>query len=391
MSDAIDIRTARPDDVEAMFDRDAEAFGGSFSPERRVAWTELFDLDRFRLAFDGSTIVGIAGSHALELTLPGSIQVQLGGVTFVSVAPTHRRQGLLRRLMGEVHADIDARGEPVAGLMASDAGIYERFGYGAATRRRYVEIDRRRFHIADERVPAPLGVQLVDPMEHLDPLAAIYDRYRRGRVGEVSRTARWIETRLREIEGTVRAAVHADGYALWTITQDWNAFDVRHGLHLQDLVACTPEAHVALWQLVLSHDLVGPVHCHTAVALDDPLSLLLENYRGLKTVHLHDFVWLCPRRVGDLLAARRHRVDDAMVIDVEGERWHVSGGPHGAEAQLSDLEAALTMTRSAFGALVLGGVSATELALGGRLSGSDLGRADAFFGWSPLPHCSTPF
>jgi predicted acetyltransferase len=391
MRSDISFRTARPEDLDAMFDRDAEAFAGSYTADERVAWRNIVDMDRFRLALDGSTIVGIAGSHALELTLPGGGQVSMGGLTWVSVAPTHRRQGILRRLMDDVHADIDGRGEPIAGLLASDAGIYERFGYGASTRRRYIQIDRRRFPMAQSRAADPSGIQLADPLDHLDHLASIYDRYRRSRVGEVSRTSAWIEMRIRDNVGVVRSAIHADGYALWTVKEDWNVFDAQHELHLSDVIACTPEAHSALWNLVLSHDLIGPVRCEAAVALDDPLPLLLENPRGMKTEHLHDFLWLCPRRIGDLLAARRYRIEDRMVIEVDGERWQVAGGPDGAEAQPTDLDADVVMTSTAFGPLLLGGVTATELSLGGRLTGRNIGRIDAFFGWSPLPHCSTPF
>jgi predicted acetyltransferase len=390
MGTEIEIRTAVPDDFEAMFDRDAEAFAGSYTPPEREAWRKVAELDRFRIACDGDDLVGIAGSHPLELTLPGGGQVAMGGLTWVSVAPTHRRQGLLRRLMDEVHADIDRRGEPVAGLLASEGGIYERFGYGYATRQRSVEIDRRRFQIAPPHTPPSGQLRLINPAEHIDTMAALYDRYRRNRVGEVSRSVAWIEMRLGE-EPEVRAALHVDGFVTWTVKADWNGFDAKHQLEVLDLIACTPEAHVALWNLVLTHDLVGPVGSVGAVALDDQLPLLLTNPRGLRTRRLSDFLWLCPRRCGDLLAARRYRVDDRLVIDVEGERWLIDGSPDGAAASATDADPDLTMSRAALGALLLGGVSATELSLAGRLRGADLRRADLFFGWTPLPHCSTSF
>ena len=68
------------------------------------------------------------------MTLPGGAAVPTGGVTWVSVAVTHRRQGLLGRLLEATHEDIDGRGEPLAALTASEGGIYERFGYGIASR-----------------------------------------------------------------------------------------------------------------------------------------------------------------------------------------------------------------------------------------------------------------
>ncbi len=386
----IEIRTPTTDDLDEMFRRDAEAFGGTFTDEQQVRWRELLDLERFRIACDGATLIGLAGSHPLELTLPGGGIVAMAGTTWVSVAPTHRRQGVLRRLMDAVHADADARGEPVAGLQASEAAIYERFGYGAATRWRHVEIDRRRVEMAGRFHPASGNLTMIDPLEHVESIAEIYDRYRRGRVGEVSRSPAWIEMRMHDETGTQRGVLHRDGYAIWTITEDWNEFDPQHELRLHDLVACTPEAHRELWALVLGHDLVGPIRTHHSVTLDDPLPALLTNPRAVKTTTVHDFLWLCPRRVGELLAARRYRVEDSLVVDVEGERWQIDGGPDGAEVSATSTVADVSMTRSAMGALVLGGVTATELAGAGRLSG-DTRRGDVFFGWAPAPHCTTSF
>ena len=51
----------------------------------------------------------------------------------VSVASTHRRQGLLTSMMRRQLDDVRAWGEPLAVLTASEPGIYGRFGYGAAT------------------------------------------------------------------------------------------------------------------------------------------------------------------------------------------------------------------------------------------------------------------
>jgi predicted acetyltransferase len=387
----IEIRTPTDDDLDAMFRRDEEAFGGAFTDEQRITWRGLLDLDRFRLACDGPSLVGLAGSHPLELTLPGGGIVPMAGTTWVSVAPTHRRQGLLRLLMNAVHADADERGEPVAGLQASEAAIYERFGYGAATRWRHIEIDRRRVDIAERFRPDAVGLTMVDPLKHVEQLAEIYDRYRRGRAGEVSRSAAWIEMRMKEESGRRGGVIHDDGYAIWTITEDWNEFDAQHELRLHDLVACTPEASRALWNIVLSHDLVGPIRARQSVTLDDPLPYLLTDPRAVKTTTVNDFLWLCPRRIGDLLAARRYRVSDALVIDVDDERWLVEGGPDGAAASVTDADPNISMTRAALGALVLGGVTATELAAAGRLTGVDLSRADVFFGWAPAPHCTTSF
>lgn len=392
----IQFRQAVPDDLDALIDRDLQAFSGTFTADERVTWRELLDLDRFRVAYDGPDLVGVAGSHELELTLPGGAIVPLGGTTWVSVAPTHRRRGIVRRLMDDVHADIDERGEPIAGLMASEGSIYERFGYGVATRWRVVEMDTREAKVVD---PPDDVLRMVAPADHVDELWDRFERHRASRPGEVSQSRAWIAMRVAQLKQPF-CALHEDGYALWTIDADWGEAEPAHTLRVFDLVASTPQAYAALWNIVLTVDLVRTVVARPPVALDDRLPYLLSDQRTVRTKALHDFLWLRPNRVGELLAARRYRIDDELVVEIvdgdgasDVERWRLSGGPDGAVCDATDAEPDVTMSRAAMGSLLLGGVSATELGGGGRLSslGIELGRVDAFFGWSPTPHCTTSF
>ena len=53
-------------------------------------------------------------------------------LTNVTVAPTHRRRGLLRRMITNDLRSAADRGEPVGIPIASEYPIYGRFGYGAA-------------------------------------------------------------------------------------------------------------------------------------------------------------------------------------------------------------------------------------------------------------------
>ena len=82
-------------------------------------------------AFDGDAIVGGAGVFPFELSIPGG-PLPCAGVTVVGVLPTHRRRGILDRMMRAQLADVRERGEPLAALWASEETIYGRFGYGLA-------------------------------------------------------------------------------------------------------------------------------------------------------------------------------------------------------------------------------------------------------------------
>src|SRR5437867_1253982 len=86
-------------------------------------------VDRTIGAYDGGRAIGVATSLDFELTVPGG-QLPMAGVTWVGVLPTHRRRGVLRELMRLQLEDLRRRGEPLAGLWASESLIYGRFGYG---------------------------------------------------------------------------------------------------------------------------------------------------------------------------------------------------------------------------------------------------------------------
>lgn len=394
----IEIRPATEEDFPAMATLDGRAFGEPWKDEDVEAFRSVVDLDRFRVATDGPDLVGVAGSFAQELTVPGGAQVSAGGVTWVAVATSHRRRGLLRRLLGVIHEDIDERGEVVAMLLASEGGIYERFGYGIATRFRVCTIDRRATRIDERFVPPDLQVRIVDPHDHLDAIEEIFERYRRGRTGEVRRDAQWVRLRFHEFGTGTTTALHPDGFASWKVTAAWNDGHPAHEVRLLELVAVTPEAHAALWHTVLSIDLAGPIRSVSAVAPDDPLPYLLTNPRALRTNELNDMLWIRPHLVGPLLSARTYGTDDELVIEVDidgrAQRWRVEGSAEGGTARKVRSRPDLTLDRAALGALCLGGVSATTLQRGRRLVARDsaaLRRADAFFGTRPLPHCATGF
>ena len=78
-------------------------------------------------------MVATSAVYTQELTIPGGAALSMGGVTWIATLPTHRRRGLLRRLMVAMSADMVERGEVLSGLGASEGNIYGRFGYGPAT------------------------------------------------------------------------------------------------------------------------------------------------------------------------------------------------------------------------------------------------------------------
>lgn len=386
---AIELRTPTDADIEAMLRLDGVAFGAVWKPEEFEKVRPIMDLDRFRIAVDGGDLVGMSGSYGFEMTVPGGASLPTGGVTWVAVLVTHRRQGLLRRMLDAVHADIADRGEPMAALTASEGAIYERFGYGIAALDRNVEIECRRAQLRSGVAARAGSVRIVDGDALVPALVDRWERARRGRAGEISRSETWHRMQVARRGQAAVHAIHDDGYAVWTVAENWNDGLPMHHLRLVELAAATPEAHRDLWATVLSVDLVGSI-TSSNVPLDDPLPYLLEDHRVVRTTAVRDGVWLRVRDVPACFGARTYGTDDDIVVEADGVRWRL--GASGCRKVRSRPD--LVGDGASLSALLLGGVRPSALVAGGRLTARSteaLRRADAAFVTAPTPYNQTGF
>ena len=127
----ITIRQITADEVTAFRQNISRAFGDDADEAHNDRWLAQVDLDRTYCAYDGDVMVGTAAAFSFEMTIPGGV-APTGGLTMVSVRPSHRRRGVLRMMMDAHLADVHGRDEAFAALWASEATIYGRFGFGDA-------------------------------------------------------------------------------------------------------------------------------------------------------------------------------------------------------------------------------------------------------------------
>jgi GNAT superfamily N-acetyltransferase len=102
--------------------------------------TRLLEPGRTVGAFVEGQLVGTVDATSGGLTLPGGAIVGHAAVTHIGVLPSFTRKGIATELIHHQLHDIAARGEVVATLRASEATIYERYGYGAASSSQSVEV-----------------------------------------------------------------------------------------------------------------------------------------------------------------------------------------------------------------------------------------------------------
>jgi predicted acetyltransferase len=403
----ITARTVAEDELDEWDRIESAAFGGFPDPTLVALERRLAPLDRVIGAFDGSALVGAAASYGMDMTVPGGNTIPVAGVTAVGVAGTHRRRGALRAMMEFQLDDTVARGEVAAILNASESNIYGRFGYGLAQQYQRVSIRARRAEY--DPAPAELPLELVPKEKAADRLRSIFDAYRMTRAGEVSRPDAWWEGVLGDVETwkgggkifVVIAAAQGDdpgGYVIYELVPSEPGPFKR--MIVRELVAPSAETEAALWRYCTELDLVDVVEV-IARPLDDPIRHRLTEPRQLDVVWQADFVWVRLLDIPAALMARSYMVDAELVLEVDDEvrpdvagRYRLAGSVSGAKCERTGEVADLELSIRELGALYLGGVSASTLALAGRIREVRPGRlelADELFGWRSQPMCTTRF
>jgi predicted acetyltransferase len=404
---AVVIRPMIDDDVEAMVRSDYRSFGvGPSEVPKGVERVRDGGLenDRVVVADDGGTIVGTGAALTMSLTVPGGAEVPMSGVTWISVAATHRRQGVMRGVMDDLVADARQRGEVACGLLASEGSIYGNVGYGPATRWQTIEIETRRVRWTSDR---PGGrFRFVEPEDVLDVLPPVHDRVRAARVGELSRSDPWWRSHaLHGRESITAYVVYEDeagvdqAYAAYKVTERWNGSFPGHLVEVLYAGAATSVAHLALWRFLTELDLVAVLSTE-AIPFDDELQWHLADARFLHTTDVSDMLWLRLLDVVGFLSARRYRVADELVIEVVGGdegvpgRWRLVGGPDGAKCEKTGDAADVSLSSKDLASISMGGYSARALGAAGRIEVRTSGAVDRLaemFGWDPLPYCATNF
>jgi predicted acetyltransferase len=332
-----------------------------------------------------ATPVGTIESWVAELTVPGGTPVPAWAISGVTVAPTHRRRGIARNLLGSELRTAKAAGISMAMLTVSEATIYGRFGFAPSAMAADLEVDTRR---ARWTAPQPSGrTQLVEPATLREGAEAVIDRVRRatpgnvlmgevflrrmiGTLGEVAgdkHTTAWRHLRHDDADGTPQ------GFAVYRLVED-DADMARSTVVLHHLVAATDEAYAALWRTLLEMDLVSRVTAHLR-PLDEPLAWMVEDRRAIRTTTF-DHLWTRLLDVPAALAARRYETSGRVVLEVDdplglaGGRFALEVDASGAaQVETADGPADVWLGVDALAALHLGGVRARTLAAAGRVHG----------------------
>jgi len=417
--DTYPIRLVAEDELAAFLAVDQHASHGTPMSERAHAnFLARLEFGRTLAAFDGDTIVGGTGAFSFQMRVPGAMAA-VAGVSLVAVLPSHRRQGILSALMRRQLADVSERGEAVAVLFASESGIYGRYGYGRASWHAAYRLQRGEGTLAPGAPADPgLRLRIAEPLSAKDELAKVYDLALAERPGLYARTEPWWDRLLTDLHSEdgssqqIRCVLAEDdsgprAYAVFTSTECWDedAGLPRGVLEVSEALATDPAATAALWDNLLSRDLVSEFHARMR-PVDDPLLYLLADPRRVRSV-VSDGLWVRLADVGRALARRRYASPVDVVIEVADElcpqnagRWRLAAeagvAPAGfrATCERTTAPADVVLPVWAVGAAYLGGTGLKAMASAGLITEATPGSLAALstaMSWEPAPWCPMTF
>jgi predicted acetyltransferase len=392
----LEMRNVSSDEFVQWVHAEARAHGNRLNDDPEILRPH-FDLDRSIAVFDQEQIIGGAHSHRLEISIPGGSAV-IAGVANVAVQPTHTRRGVMTRMMHHQIKDIHDRGEPLAGLFASESIIYGRFGYGVGSLYERWLIDRQ--HNGYARPYNSGGrIVFVDPVDITKELPEVFRRSTIDRPGMFQRPLHHWERDSRAPEhrqggpgGLFYAAYEdsgrVDGYVTYRTTGTT--------LVVNELMAATKEANCALWRFCFDLDRVTSTEALKR-PVDDPLPWMLADPRRLQR-STRDGLWLRLIDVSAALMLRRYMHSDRLVLEVRDElcpwnegRFELEGSAEGATCRYTSGSPDLVIAVSALASAYLGAISFSMLAQAGLVderTPSSLLRADRMFAvqyrpWTP--------
>lgn len=385
-----DVRTITSSEIDLFRQRFSRGFGEDHDTDEasRERFDALFDIERTLAAFDDGDMIGTCSGFSLGLTVPGGADVPMGGTTVISVQPTHRRRGVLRALMDRHLTDVEDRGEPLAGLWASEASIYGRFGYAPATYRYRVVMDGRSIDLPDPGSGEQVVRFLVnDELERVLP--GLYENVRPTRAGMLTRSEAWWTHRLLADPETWRqgrsahrhVVVEVDGepygYASYRQKEKWEDFTAAGTVHVSEVMALTASARLSLWRFLTNIDLFPSVEWWN-MPTDDPLPAATSYFRNVRRT-LADSLWVRLIDVRAALEAREYEEAGEVVFEVTDRsrpnnsgvyRLSVEDGRASCERDPAS-DPMLRFDIDVLGHLYLGGGNALSMAAVGRIEGEE--------------------
>jgi predicted acetyltransferase len=410
---ALEVRPYRPEEA-AEFQRVGSIVFGNYrvpSPDQPPPPSIIMP-EWSLCAFEDGEMTTSYAAYPFTVRLNGA-PAPAAGITAVGTLPWHRRKGHLRRIMeADFARRYEERQQPFAILLASIAGIYQRYGYAIVSNQQRFRIDPRWINFVPSLPPATGRMREATKGE-LPLLKDLYKRFAGPRNLYLHRAEVMWQTRVLGLQylygddpGPALVAVYEEGgvpqgYVTYTPKFHSN-FEDNAGpgqrVFVRDVAWLTPSAYRAIWEHFRAFDLA--VRVQMIAPIDDPAFDILLDPRELQATR-GDHVLARIIDVERLLPLRPYNAEGRVTFDVRDEmcawnrgRWALEAGPDGARVTRTNDATQLSLDISALAMLLCGTVSPAHLVRDGRAEASPnapLALWDAMFRTDHAPHCPDGF
>lgn len=387
----------------------------TFLQDRRASETEGW-VEQLRQRWDAQRAWGVrdrGGWVATLRTEPRSLtvpappeeraEVSVDALTNVTVAATHRRRGLMSRMLNGSLRDARERGEVLSALIAAEWAIYGRFGYAPATISTDYVLRRTRPGARCEGDMS--GIRQVEREAIASLVVDVFDRARWQWAGQMDRDEGWWKRHL-GLDGVVSRCPPApnwlihegpdgvDGILGWAPEGEESLLAPAQRVVVRSLFTASDVAYRDLWSYLTALEGIDQVSLSNR-SVHEPVRWLLDDARTLIPTQQVDFLWLRLLDVPAALRARRYAVPGELVLEVTDEdgpgfaagRFRLSAGSREAECETTSAEPDLQITQRTLASIYLGGHRLAELRMGGGASEftpGALDQLDLMFS-TPLP------
>ena len=394
-----------------------------FLESPRGAENEVAQLDRFRAentvlgavyddgqdprAVGAQRPVATFGDYVGSVCVVPGVVLPAQMVTEVTVRGTHRRRGILTKLMTSALQRAKDDGLALSLLTASEGGIYGRFGFGVSAFSSTVTIPvakglQLRAQVAESLKSSGMSVIVPSWEAFATMYEDVFAAFQLATPGQTGHTQSYRDRAAGKpnpwaVKGEDRAwrplvVLGADGAALAYAITEFAGFEKEPlTLKIADLGAANPLAELALWEALGATDLAEQLRWREAPD-DFALPYALINQRDVKVAERDDHLWL---RILDLPAAfesRGLRGEGTLTLKVSDRLGHIAGewtldSRGGSTTVTPGIDASaegapsLAIDAEGLGTLFLGTVLPSVLVGSGRAvaSSADLDALDAMF------------
>ncbi len=399
----IEIRPARPEEMPEIRKIAVETnvlLPGFISQEYINGMTHDITLCAF---VDGNMATSYA-AWPLIMRFNGK-DAPVAGVSMVGTLPVYRKMGCLRKVHERHFEQLhDEEKRPISILFASQAAIYQRYGYAVVSTQNSYDISPGDIQFREKKHINPKG-KLIQLRENgIEILDRVYREFTLPGTGYLVRDRfKWETGKLAlAAPGVVLESIVyeqdgvAKGYVIYTVEPYLSSAGFGHRVTIKEMAWLNISAYYSLWKHFTNMHLAQNI-MWMQVPVDDPMPHLLLEPRRLNVKSGNGFL----ARIVDLEKAipmRGYNEDGELVFEIADDAicpwnngtWHMIVSDEKVSIKKTKKAPEVSMNANSLVMLLFGQLSTTSAARMGIIDvkkKTDLNRYDRIFRTEYMPFC----